>query len=60
MLTQKDLAAIGQVIDQKLDKKLKPIHKKLDILTKFFDGEYLRLAKRVKHVEGKIGILQPS
>jgi hypothetical protein len=34
MLTSNDLQKIGEVVDQKLDQKLKPIHKKIDKIDK--------------------------
>ena len=39
-----------------LDNKLEPIKKELTVIRKFFDGEYLRLAKRVKRTEEKLHI----
>lgn len=62
VLTQSDLQKIGEVIDEKLeekfDKKLKPITKELkyirktvDIIVKDYDERDVKLSKRVDRIE---------
>ena len=58
MLTKNDLASIGKLLDERLDKKLEPIkediiqiRKDQKIIVRFFDKEYLDLRKRVEKIE---------
>lgn len=58
MLTDSDLKRIGEIVDAKIEKRLKPIkdditHIRKDIKTmvNFFDREYLDLRNRVERLE---------
>lgn len=54
-LTQKDLQAIGNLMDQKLEKNtekiLKQMKKETKTIVKFFDKEYLGHDRRIKRIE---------
>ncbi len=63
MLTKIDLNQIGQVIDEKLDSKLKPIKKDLrylkktvDLIVINYDEGDIKLERRVKKIEDHIGL----
>ena len=63
MLTKNDLNQIGQVIDEKLDNKLKPIKKDLrylrktvDLVVKNYDEGDVRLERKVKKIEDHLGL----
>jgi len=63
MLTKTDLNQIGQVVDEKLDKKLKPIKKDLkylkktlDIVVENYDENDVRLERKIKKIETHIGL----
>ena len=58
MLTREDLAAIEHIFEEKIDKKLTPVHKKLNKLQKdlnmvigVFDSDIVDLQKRMDKVE---------
>lgn len=63
-LTQNDLQAIGSLIDEKLDKKLKntetkiikQMKKETKQIVKFFDEEYLGHDKRIKRIEKQFNL----
>lgn len=61
MLTKSDLNQIGNVIEEKLEKKLKPIKKELiyirktvNIIAKNYDEADVVLARRVKIIEQQL------
>jgi len=63
MLTDNDLKKIGEVVDQKIEKRLKPIkedisqiRKDIKSIVNFFDREYLELRKRVERIETHLKI----
>lgn len=70
MLTKTDLNQIGQVIDEKLDFKLKPIKKDLKYLkkkvdrinktvsltVKNYDEGDVKLERRVRKIEAHVGL----
>lgn len=63
MLTKTDLSQIGNVIDEKLDSKLKPIKKNLrylkktvDLIVKNYDEGDVKLDRRVRKIEEHIGL----
>ena len=62
MLTKADLTAIGELIDRKLDEKLKKelkpikselklIRKNMNLVIRFFDDEITGVRKRVDRIE---------
>jgi tetrahydromethanopterin S-methyltransferase subunit G len=66
MLTKKDLKHIGTVIDERLDKKLKPIKKtlktidkKLDTTVAVFDRDFNFHHRRLTQLEEKVGVKPP-
>lgn len=63
MLTKSDLQQIGEVIDTKLDTKLKPIKKDLthikktvNLIVKNYDEADIKLERRVKKIETHLGL----
>lgn len=63
MLTKKDLHDIGELIDTKLESKLKPIKKtlremndKLDTTIRFFDSSTVSHEKRITRVEKHLNL----
>lgn len=63
MLTKNDLSQIGQAVDEKLDKKLKPIKKDLrylrktvDLIVANYDEADVKLDRRVKKIEHHLGL----
>ena len=47
---------VSRIVEEKLTKALKPIHKQLKIIVKFFDHEVLRLRRRVTRVEDHLDL----
>lgn len=63
MLTKSDLNQIGNVVDEKLDHKLKPIKKDLkylketvNIIAKNYDEGDVKLERRVKRIEQHLAL----
>lgn len=63
MLTKSDLSQIGNVVDEKLDSKLKPIKKDLkyikktlDIVVQKYDEGDVKLERRLRKVEDNLNI----
>jgi peptidoglycan hydrolase CwlO-like protein len=54
MLTNNDLQKIGEMIDQKLDQKLKPINKKIGTMDKKIDT----LNQKVKTLDVKVDSIE--
>ncbi len=62
MLTKSDLNKIGNVVDEKLDHRLKPIKKDLkylkktiDIVVQKYDEGDVKLERRLRKVEDHLG-----
>lgn len=60
-LTKKDLSQIGQVVDQKLEVRLKPLKKDIgkikedvSVMLNFLDREDVKLGKRVSRIEDSL------
>ena len=67
MLTDRDLEKISNLVDSKLELRLKPIHtalrkinKDIKAIINFFDREVIDLHKRLKIVESRMGITSPG
>ncbi|MEK7159883.1 MAG: hypothetical protein AAB702_00165 [Patescibacteria group bacterium] len=70
MLTNNDLQQIGEVIDERLGKRLNPIEKDIkdvkkrvkkiektvDVMIDQFDGEIVRTQKRVSRIENHLNL----
>jgi hypothetical protein len=71
MLTKDEVEQLGQLLDQRLDRKfdqkLKPIKKNLravkktvDVMARLLDSEQMRQRKRIDKIEDHVGLPHPE
>lgn len=63
MLTEDDLRKIGEIIDQKVEVRLKPVKKDIkklnknqDVMLSMLDREQMMQSRRIKRLEKHLGL----